>query len=285
MDKKLIVITIAMAFNMMVGCSNQSNDKISKDEKGVTATDTVKNNSKEQEDEKESEDKTNIVSEEELKTKKEQYLERIQVISQKYEDTYAEYENGNLCDADLGNGAIEAYEEYDKVLNEIYQDLKKYLPENKMQDIKEEQLKWVDNKEEKEEYIKKYTTSLQAELAMVDIIKDRCIELLDYLVSGDKKIEETQGSNISTNDIISELYTILGESKNDIEYVYSPNDNYVSDNNIKNDYYIFQVNTYIDGGDIITSDYNVLVNKENYEIYNYYPDGKMDQIGKIEKKE
>lgn len=285
MNKKLIVITIAIVLNLMVGCSNQSNDKISQKEKTTTSTDTVQNTIKEQveQDEKEPEEKENLVSDEELKTKKEQYLERIENIYKKYENEYIEYEYGNLCNAEIRGEAIEAYEEYDKILNEIYQDLKKYLPEDKMQDVKEEQVKWISDTNKDKEYMIEMSTGFQTDLEMVYIIKDRCIELLDYLICDNDKVEETQNSNISTDEIINKLYKTLGESKNDVEYVYSPNDNYVSDNNIKNAYYIFQINTHIGGGDFITSDYNILVNKESYEIYNYYPNGQMEKVGQINK--
>ena len=210
----------------------------------------------------------------------------MQEIYEEYEKTRTEFEVGNLPNSDMRDVILESYEGYDKILNEIYQDLKKYLPEEKMQNIKQEQLNWITEKEDHAKYLTEISTPLIRDQQILYMTETRCKELLDYLSSDTDKndkdiVEETKESNISTDDIINDIYKLLGESRDEVEYIYSPNDNYVSDPKIKNDYYIFQINTYIDEGDFITSDHNLLVNKSSYEVYNYYPDGSMDKIGNI----
>lgn len=70
------------------------------------------------------------------------------------------------------------------------------------------------------------------------------------------------------------LYKKLGNKRNSICYTYNPNDNYVDKENLKRDYYIFNIDDfYYDYGyDITTWDMNYLVNKKTNKIYSYSSD-------------
>ncbi|GAA3652841.1 lysozyme inhibitor LprI family protein [Asaccharospora irregularis] len=281
MSKKWGILIVALSLATMFGCAKKSNSNASQEEKITSANSTVQDTNEGQEKAKgseESEDNEKLDLEDEILAKKQQYIDRMEKIHEEYTRVLGEYDVGNLPTSELGAISVKTYQKYDEVLNDIYQDLKKYLPADEMRDIKQEQLAWIKEKERKEKEMKKIGTYIHVNQNLGAITRTRCEELLGYL-TGEKV--EVQSSDKSIDDIINGIYRVLGESRDEIDYVYSADDNYVLYDDLKNDYYIFQVDSYIDEGDFVTLDYNILVDKKNYEIYTYYPDGTMSKIGKI----
>lgn len=281
MSKKWGILIVALSLATMFGCAKKSNSNASQEEKITSDNNTVQDTNGGQEkskDSEESEDNEKLDLEDEILDKKQQYIDRMEKIHEEYTRVLGEYDVGNLPTSELGAISVKTYQKYDEVLNDIYQDLKKYLPADEMRDIKQEQLAWIKEKERKEKEMKKIGTYIHVNQNLGAITRTRCEELLGYL-TGEKV--EVQSSDKSIDDIINGIYRVLGESRDEIDYVYSADDNYVLYDDLKNDYYIFQVDSYIDEGDFVTLDYNILVDKKNYEIYTYYPDGTMSKIGKI----
>lgn len=281
MSKKWGILIVALSLATMFGCAKKSNSNASQEEKITSDNNTVQDTNGGQEkskDSEESEDNEKLDLEDEILDKKQQYIDRMEKIHEEYTRVLGEYDVGNLPTSELGAISVKTYQKYDEVLNDIYQDLKKYLSADEMRDIKQEQLAWIKEKERKEKEMKKIGTYIHVNQNLGAITRTRCEELLGYL-TGEKV--EVQSSDKSIDDIINGIYRVLGESRDEIDYVYSADDNYVLYDDLKNDYYIFQVDSYIDEGDFVTLDYNILVDKKNYEIYTYYPDGTMSKIGKI----
>lgn len=281
MSKKWGILIVALSLATMFGCAKKPNSNASQEEKITSANNTVQDTNGGQEkskDSEKSEDNEKLDLEDEILAKKQQYIDRMEKIHEEYTRVLGEYDVGNLPTSELGAISVKTYQKYDEVLNDIYQDLKKYLPADEMRDIKQEQLEWIKEKERKEKEMKKIGTYIHVNQNLGGITRTRCEELLGYL-TGEKV--EVQSNDKSIEDIINGIYRVLGESRDEIDYVYSADDNYVLYDDLKNDYYIFQVDSYIDEGDFVTLDYNILVDKKNYEIYTYYPDGTMSKIGKI----
>ncbi len=83
-----------------------------------------------------------------------------------------------------------SYEKYDDALNEIYALLKKELSTEVMSELKAEQLKWIEQKEEKAEKERlKYEGGTFENVAwyisLYESTKDRCYELVNqYMTKG-----------------------------------------------------------------------------------------------------
>ncbi|WP_010676373.1 lysozyme inhibitor LprI family protein [Bacillus timonensis] len=77
-----------------------------------------------------------------------------------------------------------SYEKYDEALNEIYALLKKELSSDTMQDLKTEQIKWIEQKEEKanEERLKYEGGTFENVafyISLYESTKERCYELVN----------------------------------------------------------------------------------------------------------
>ncbi|OIU71664.1 lysozyme inhibitor LprI family protein [Rossellomorea aquimaris] len=82
-----------------------------------------------------------------------------------------------------------AYEKYDEALNEIYALLKKELSPEVMADLKSQQVKWINEKEEKAEKERlKYEGGTFENVAwyisLYESTKDRCYELVEEYMRG-----------------------------------------------------------------------------------------------------
>ncbi|WP_158534712.1 cell wall-binding repeat-containing protein [Romboutsia maritimum] len=78
-------------------------------------------------------------------------------------------------------------------------------------------------------------------------------------------------------DKASELiYETEGYSKEDVLVVYDPFDNYVQEQDIKDNYYIFSMISLYEGEPITQDDSNILVNKKNNLVYIYDADGNFE---------
>lgn len=119
--------------------------------------------------------------------KKQLYLDKLAQLEKKDQSVHDEFNNGGLCDADYVTKTTEVYEDYDKVLNEIYQDLRVTLPSDTMNDLKGIQRNWVKDKEDKQKQIEKNEAGMHVNWmvigrneAMTQMVKERCYELLNY---------------------------------------------------------------------------------------------------------
>ena len=245
-----------------------------------------------------------------LKDKKQSYLQRLQDIRDEYERISSEYDQGKHCTATLRNISAKSYKESDKILNEIYQDLRKYMPSDIMEKIKKDQLEWIAKKEKEEKHCREISTGLITDQQMYYITEERCKILLDYLSNEDcvvhkkntknndnlniennkdvynEKIEDnTKENNMTIDEVISKLHDLLDSDDVKTDYVFSPDDNYVKGNSLNpinvEDYYIFAVVDYPEGTDGVSPDNNIIVNRETLEVYTYGADGSMEKLGNI----
>ena len=77
-----------------------------------------------------------------------------------------------------------SYDKYDEALNEIYDIFKEELPEDTMNDLQKEQLKWIEEKEDKamkdsEEYKGGTFEFVAYYISLYESTKDRCYELVN----------------------------------------------------------------------------------------------------------
>lgn len=119
--------------------------------------------------------------------KKQIYLDKLAQLEKEEEGVHNEYNYGELCDADYVTETTKVYEDYDKVLNEIYQDLNATLPSDTMNDLRDIQRNWVKDKEAKQKEIEKNETGMHVNWmiigrngALTQMVKERCYELLNY---------------------------------------------------------------------------------------------------------
>ncbi len=130
---------------------------------------------------------TSTSSNSSLKDKKQIYFDKLAQLEKEEESVHNEYNYGELCDADYVTETTKVYEDYDKVLNEIYQDLNATLPSDTMNDLRDIQRKWVKDKEAKQKEIEKNETGMHVNWmiigrngALTQMVKERCYELLNY---------------------------------------------------------------------------------------------------------
>ena len=77
---------------------------------------------------------------------------------------------------------------------------------------------------------------------------------------------------------IEAIYKANGFNEEDVKYQYSPDENYVKESEIKENYYIFIERHSPDTDYEIWSDYNMLVNKETFEVYIYPAGGPLQNM-------
>ena len=264
MNKILRSLIVIFSLSIMTSCTSKPINE-GKNNEPISIEQIEKENEKENEELK-------------LRTKlldlRSGYMERMDEIWQEYN----EWGRGDLSNAEQRSAIIDAYNEYDKILNEIYQDLKKYLKEDEMQKITDEQLEWIKYKEEAKKEIQEIGSYMEADRNELGMTKTRCEELVNYFIITKKdKVQNEKSIDIIINDI----HNLLGKSRDEEKYVHRPDDNYVSDDNLRKDNYIFTVSRNMGGEDYVALSYNILVNKNNYEVYYYYPDGSMKNMGNL----
>ena len=199
MKIKLVPI-IAISCMVLTGCSQDEIEKMIYKKPVVQTKEVANNQDKQLKDEKSSDEK---VSDEKannddkllakyLKLKKQLYLERLQRINTQYESICSEYETRKYTDKTLIELVSKLYGEVDKVLNEIYEELKEYVPEDKMEQIEKEQLDWKSKKEEQSKQCNdEVATELKLDQNLYCITEKRCKDLLDYLSSEKCEIDNS----------------------------------------------------------------------------------------------
>lgn len=84
---------------------------------------------------------------------------------------------------------------------------------------------------------------------------------------------------ISENEKINKareiIYKVTGDNKKNVLYEINTEGSYVEEQYIKNNFYIFNVID-AEAGDM--SDYNMIVNKNNFRVYSYEPGGEVQEI-------
>ncbi|MBQ9012990.1 MAG: DUF1311 domain-containing protein [Bacilli bacterium] len=109
------------------------------------------------------------------------YIEKLDTLKRLDEDT-SHY--GYLSTIEMVNAGRESYERWDKILNDIYNDLKKNLPGNEMSKLKEDELAWIEDKEKTaEEKSKEYEGGSMEGIiyisTLVEMTQERCYFLVE----------------------------------------------------------------------------------------------------------
>ncbi|MFI3210933.1 MAG: hypothetical protein R3Y64_07780 [Peptostreptococcaceae bacterium] len=162
------------------------------------------------------------------------------------------------------NNSSNPYKDSDVILNEIYSDLRNVLPANEMELLKNVQLEWIKEKSGKSDY------------ELYEMTNIRCYELLEFLDAesfyiGTQSNTISQANELSEDQMKEMIYQKMGHDRDTITYYYSPNDNYVPEND-RPKYYIFQVNMYSPEDDFeVTYDYNILIDRETHKLYMLSP--------------
>ena len=251
-----------------------------------------------------------------LKEIKQLYLDRLQEIKDEYEKINSKFQSGEESIATLKDISIKSYEKSQQILNEIYEDLNKYIEKDKMNKIKEEQLNWITKKDEEEKNYNESSSDLILEQKMYYFVEDRCKVLLNYLSNAQCEVksknvesekdkengevikeenkedtkendkEDTATENeMSIDDIISKLHDLLDRQDIKTDYILNEDNNHVKNNpnnplNV-DDYYVFRISDYIEENDGASPDNNILVNKQTLDVYSYGVDGSMEKLGNI----
>ncbi|GIO87625.1 hypothetical protein J25TS5_45570 [Paenibacillus faecis] len=118
----------------------------------------------------------------ERKATKADYLDKLKGIEEGLADLDSLNEEGTT--ASMTQAADETYKRWDAALNEIYGELKNRLAESAMKDLKEEQRKWIAERDEAaakaaEEFEGGTMEALQLVAAKAEMTKKRCYELVE----------------------------------------------------------------------------------------------------------
>ena len=116
------------------------------------------------------------------KATKTDYLDKLKEIEEGLSDLNQLNEEGTT--ASMTQAADETYKRWDAALNEIYGELKNRLAESAMKDLKEEQRKWIAERDEAaakaaEEFEGGTMEALQLAAAKAEMTKKRCYELVE----------------------------------------------------------------------------------------------------------
>lgn len=149
--------------------NNESKEEENKTDKDVEEDD-------EKDDKKD--DNQNVLS-----AKRELYIQKLNNLEldleSRYANVYANGSNGEMIEA-----AGEEYHSWDNMLNEIYGEIKKYLPENEMNELKTKQRQWITERDkaaedEKKEFEGGTAAPLAYNSALAEKTKERCYQLVD----------------------------------------------------------------------------------------------------------
>lgn len=133
---------------------------------------------KDVEEEDEKDDNQNVLS-----AKRELYIQKLNNLEldleSRHANVYANGSNGEMIEA-----AGEEYHSWDNMLNEIYGEIKKYLPENEMNELKAKQRQWITERDKAAEDAKKAfeggtAAPLAYNSALAEKTKERCYQLVD----------------------------------------------------------------------------------------------------------
>ncbi|MDP4099437.1 DUF1311 domain-containing protein [Paenibacillus sp. P96] len=113
---------------------------------------------------------------------KQEYLQKLDEVEESLADLKALNEEGTTVS--MNKAAEETYKRWDTALNEIYSELKQQLPDSEMAALKEEQLNWIQQRDEtaaKEaaQYEGGTMEGLQYVATQAGVTKERCYELVE----------------------------------------------------------------------------------------------------------
>lgn len=117
-------------------------------------------------------------------SKKQIYKKKLDDIQAGLKDLEGLYAGNTI---EMKSAASQEYERWDKALNEIYGVLKQQLPANDMSKLKEEQIKWISDrdakaKEESLEYQGGTAEQLIYTSSLAKTTKERCYELVEKYI-------------------------------------------------------------------------------------------------------
>lgn len=146
--------------------------------KGKTSNKEKQDNT-EEDTKKDKEDKKESV----LIAKRGVYIQKLKDLEIQLENAYSQvYENGS--NSEMIEAEHEKYTQWDYMLNEIYGELKKYLPKDEMNQLREKQRNWINERDKDAEAARKeFEGGTAAPLAYNSVLaektKDRCYQLVD----------------------------------------------------------------------------------------------------------
>lgn len=118
-----------------------------------------------------------------LSAKRDLYIQKLSELELELESTYAYvYENGS--NAEMIDAEYEKYMQWDYILNEIYGEIKKYLPEKEMDELKSIQRQWITERDNSaKDASKEFEGGTGAPLVYNSVLaeqtKERCYQLVD----------------------------------------------------------------------------------------------------------
>jgi uncharacterized protein YecT (DUF1311 family) len=181
----IIAIVISIAFSI-VGCTinKQSNQETNS---GVVSRQEDNSKPTQETLEKENNNNKSIYSKNQdvidnKTSRKDYYLKKLNDIQAKIDKDY-NFDDANTT-SEMRNASGAQYRMWDDELNEIYNELRKILPSAQMEKLKEEEIKWI---AQKESDAKKSTDKVKGgtlepvnySLSLADSTKKRCYELVN----------------------------------------------------------------------------------------------------------
>lgn len=176
MKKSMIkIITLSVTLMCLVGCNGGNNTDSNKSNDNSVVNIETKEEVTTERNEENSKQDSGLVKE------KAKYLQKLDDIQQGLSDLDSLYAGNTL---EMKQAASEEYSRWDKALNEIYAELKAKLPQDKMDKLQEEEIKWIDDKENNaKKESKKFEGGTMEGLTYLSCLaqstKDRCYELVN----------------------------------------------------------------------------------------------------------
>lgn len=118
-----------------------------------------------------------------LLAKRDLYIQKLSDLELNLKSEYSNvYENGS--NSEMIKAAGEEYNSWDYMLNDIYGEIKKYLPENEMNELKTKQRQWIKErdktaKDAEKEFEGGTAAPLAYNSALSEKTKERCYQLVD----------------------------------------------------------------------------------------------------------
>ncbi|MDU2686401.1 MAG: protein kinase, partial [Paeniclostridium sordellii] len=97
------------------------------------------------------------------------------------------------------------------------------------------------------------------------------------------KSSDKTNENSEIEKAADKLYKVTNTNRKDTLYEYNPNESYVQEENIKDDYYIFNQITSPNTDYSTAADMNFLVNKKTFDVYVYPAGGKLETYSEYAK--
>lgn len=179
--KKLLILTLLIG-SMLTGCSSSNESKNAKmpdSSKQVESSATPKE--QEPSKSKKSSEKANSKTQAPATTHTGvQYMKKLIALDKEV----AKLQEDKVTTYEMKEAASEAYQKWDKALNEIYGELKKQLSPKDMEALRNKQRKWItyrDAKAKKESEGEKGGTleGLVYVMTLGEVTRDRCYELVE----------------------------------------------------------------------------------------------------------